>query len=126
MGKQIDVTVAVGTIDDGKNKFTVGDHFKIDEVEAKPLIDNGTLIKGKVDLQKPAVIGKATGMKINVTIDEKRLAEFTKAVRQLDEDNADYWAENQSPTVDALKTVAGFETSEEELDKLWPILESLM
>ena len=50
---KIDVTVAQGTVNDGKKDHLVGAHLKMSADDAGPLIDSGVLLKGKVDVGAP-------------------------------------------------------------------------
>ena len=131
---KIDVTVARGTVNDGKKDHGVGDHLKMSDDDAGPLIKSGVLLKGKVDVGAPRASDSDKSQDVDVdSIKADGFAEalvklkgFTEAVAKLESGNAEHWTNDVAPDVNALKSVAGFEISAEERDKLWDVVLPLM
>jgi len=94
--------------------------YGLKDADLERMLGNGTA-SFEAGAESPA----QSAQKINITIDGARLKDFTAAFRQLDPADEDHVTKDGVPEVAALKAV-GFETTAEERDAIWGIVEPLL
>ncbi|MDH5258264.1 MAG: hypothetical protein OEX07_09645 [Gammaproteobacteria bacterium] len=104
MAKQ-DVTVLVGTIDDGEKTYGPGDSLKMNDKEIPALVKAG-IIKEGVE-KKP------------FEMSDDRMIELFDAFDQLEKGNEAHWTNSNKPEVAALKDILDGDVSADERDHAW-------
>lgn len=106
MAKKIDVTVLVGTVDDGDEKYGPGKSLQVDEGEAKGLVDAGIVRLGVPDEPDEGMT-------------DERLDLLLEAIGALEDGNENHWTEKGLPEVAALKELTGGNVTGDERDEAW-------
>jgi len=123
-------SISVGRGKKGKEKIGAGTKVtSIDWPDKKYGIGDKDLERmlrsGSASFDSSGDFQAIPAQKINITVDQKRLAAFSKAIALLESSNEGHWNQGGAPEVSALKE-QGFETTVEERDAVWGILEPLL